>query len=194
MDFITSVYANVCGQGRCLMVDGLALPVCQRCLGLYVGAALTGVWMLGSGMWRRGLPKQRVFPLQAGVLLAAMLGGTHVIDLGPAWRVLCGLWTGHVVVLWLVGGARHLWQASLSADLAGRRWSRRDELHSVLAAALLAILAFVLPKWPVLAWHAWTAVITAGMVFLAVAVAGACVAIAAWWVYALHQASTTSVK
>ncbi len=180
MDFVTSASAHVCGQGRCFLVDGVALPVCQRCMGLYLGAAMTGVWLFSSRVGGRGLPSNRVFLIHAVVLLAAMLGGIHVIDFGATWRLLCGLWAGHIFVLWLVGGAHYLWHTSLPVASTGLGCSRRDEFHSVLAIAVLVALAFVIPEWHLLGWHVWTTLITAGALILVSAVAGAAAAIAAW--------------
>jgi len=107
MDALTYIFSHVCGQGRPFVLDGEALPVCQRCLGLYAGAALTGLWILASGLWRRALPERSAAYAHIVMLLAAMAGGVHWLDAGPTWRLVCGLWTGHVAMLWLVGGAGH---------------------------------------------------------------------------------------
>jgi hypothetical protein len=116
------------------------------------------------------------------ILLAAMLGGIHVIDFGQSWRLLCGLWTGHVVVLWLVGGTRHLWHLPLRGAPVGLAWSQRDELHSTIATAVLTALAFAIPRWLLFGRHVWTALIIAGAVALVLAVAGSEVATARWCV------------
>jgi len=107
MDALTYIFSHVCGQGRPFVLDGEALPVCQRCLGLYAGAALTGLWLVASGAWRRALPERSVAYANIVMLLAAMAGGVHWVDAGPTWRLVCGLWTGHVAMLWLAGGAGH---------------------------------------------------------------------------------------
>ena len=112
---LTEFFSHVCGQGRAFILDGEALPVCQRCLGLYAGAALTGLWLVASGAWRRALPERSVAYAHIAMLLAAIAGGVHWVDAGPAWRLVCGLWTGHVAMLWLVGGAGHFLR------LAGRK-------------------------------------------------------------------------
>ena len=61
MQALTDIFSHFCGQGSCFVVDGAALPVCQRCLGLYVGALLTAVWLAATGIWRRGLGSWSVF-------------------------------------------------------------------------------------------------------------------------------------
>jgi hypothetical protein len=63
METAEQIFSFVCGQSRSFIADGAALPVCQRCLGLYLGAALTALWLLGTGIWRRGLPSWSVFLL-----------------------------------------------------------------------------------------------------------------------------------
>jgi len=192
MDLFTSAYAHVCGQGRCFVADGAALPVCQRCMGLYVGAALTSAWIFSFHVWRRGLPSWRIFLIHAVILLTAMLGGIHVLDFGPSWRLLCGLWTGHAFVLWLVGSAQHLRNASLSIAPTRLGWSPRDEIHSMLAIMLLPALAFALPRRLLLGWQFWTVVITAGALTLMSSVVGAAIAITALSVRAMKHPCAVS--
>jgi hypothetical protein len=180
MDWITSLFASVCGQGRCFIVDGAALPVCQRCLGLYLGAVLTGLWLLGSGLWRRGLPSRRVWPVQAIVLFAALLSGVHAIDAGPTGRLLCGLWTGHVASLWLWGGARHLRHSSQVAVSPLPSWTGREELQSVALVAMLAVLSGFVPHRLPLGWYGWTFSIIAGAASLLVFVGASVVAVVSW--------------
>lgn len=148
MDVLNQVFASLCGQQRCFVVDGLPLPVCQRCLGLYLGALLTGLWLLVSGVWRRGLPPTGLVTLHALLLGSALLGGTHVIDVGPRWRLFCGLSTGHVVVLWLVCGATQLWHAP--GEDAPRRlaWGLGQ---TRAAGALIALFAVLAAAWPTVA-------------------------------------------
>jgi len=110
MNLLTEIFSHLCGQGRCFVIDGAALPVCQRCLGLYVGALVTLACLAASGAWRRGLPSRSIFAVNVAALLAAILGGLHVLDFGPLWRLACGMWTGQVATLWLIGGSVHLWQ------------------------------------------------------------------------------------
>jgi hypothetical protein len=127
-------------------------------LGLYLGAALTAGWLIGTGLWRRGLPSRRLFPLHAAILLAAMLGGVHMLDFGPTWRVLCGLWTGHVVIVWLLGGGRELWLGTtggisvrascvrVDTSRQTARGTRRHEIHWIAAVAVVTALGLLVPQ------------------------------------------------
>ncbi|MBN1845258.1 MAG: DUF2085 domain-containing protein [Sedimentisphaerales bacterium] len=140
MNGISELVSHLCGRGRCFVIDGQALGVCQRCLGLYVAAALTGGYLLAGRIWRRGLPSRPVAWVHIALLLVALAGGVHWLDLGPRWRLLCGLWTGHVITFWLVAGGFHL--------LALRRrpgrlapWRPDEELTAVAAAGMLVPLA-----------------------------------------------------
>jgi hypothetical protein len=112
LDTCRSLCSHLCGQKHCLVVGGTVLPLCQRCLGLYSAMLITGTALLGSGAWRRGYPPGGKVILHAALLLAAMAGGLHWIDAGPAWRVLCGFWTGHVAAAWLLGGGAVLFGLS----------------------------------------------------------------------------------
>lgn len=175
---MTDLGAYVCGQQRCFVVDGVPLPVCQRCLGLYAGAALTWGGLLLGGAWRRTLPPRPVVALQAVALIAALLGGLHVIDGGPAWRLLCGLWTGHVVVVWLVGGAGQLSAAGGSHPLPG--WSRRASIISAAAPAVLVGLAWSFAAWGRGGWYLWSGIALLGVLLLAFSAALALAALGRW--------------
>jgi uncharacterized membrane protein len=197
-DTFTALFSYLCGQGRAFIIDGKALPVCQRCLGLYAGAALTGVWLLASGIWRRGLPERSVSIANILMLAAAMLGGLHIIDGTPAWRLTCGLWTGHVAMLWLVGGATHLRQAAarrrMAAELstypareAAERallidppWPRRDTGQALAAAPILAALAALFDRFAITGWSFWTGLAVLGVLMLTAALTHAASAVIAW--------------
>jgi uncharacterized membrane protein len=175
---LSAIFSHLCGQGRCFDIDGSALPVCQRCLGLYVGALLTAAWVLSARLWRRGLPAWSVFVANLAMLLAALLGGLHVLDLGPRWRFACGLWTGHVVTLWLIGAAGALWLAQ-----SGRvelPWRRSDKAAGVLAGPLLAGLAAMFDRLQPLGWWFWSIAAVAGAVCLGLSIAGTALALARW--------------
>ena len=180
MDSVSEFFSYLCGQARCFVAEGRALPVCQRCLGLYTAALLTGMWLAASGIWRRGLPARRVFLGHVVMLVAAILGGLKVVDLGATWRVLCGLWTGHVALLWLVGGVVHL--RSLRSCEHGPQygWRRRDEIQGFVFVLLCVVLAFAFERAMPLGWGVWTGVAIAGAVILLTASVAALVALSFW--------------
>jgi len=180
MDTLTDIFSYVCGQRACLVADGQVLCVCRRCMGLYVGAAATGLWLAGSGIWRRGLPSWGVFLVNEVTILAAMLGGLHVWDGPTVWRLTCGLWTGHVAMLWLVGGAGHLWRASSREPTPQVPWRRRDKAQALAMPLLLAGAAFAIPPGMALGAGVWTAAIVAGALGLLASVLAAAAALTAY--------------
>ena len=174
METLREIFSFICGQGRCFVVNGTALPLCQRCMGLYAGAFLTTIWLVTSGIWRRGLPSWSVFLVNTATLLAAMLGGLHLFDYGPVWRLTCGLWSGHVAVLWLIGGAVHLWRLSRPQMRLHLPWRRRDRLQGLVFPAVLAGFAAVFPALLQIGWYSWTTVAVLGVgVLLVTTVAAA---------------------
>ena len=187
METLTAIFAHVCGQGRCFIIDGVPLPVCERCSGLYFGALLTGVWLLASRIWRRGLPQRRVVCLQAGALILALLGGLHVLDTGPGWRLLCGLWTGHVAAVWLVTGASQLKVSTRRMPSGMLTWPRKATVQAIVASLAMPLLAGLLVVCPHKAWWGWTSAIVCGSAILAAAVTRALLvlAIVAWSVAGL---------
>ncbi|MCJ7543291.1 MAG: DUF2085 domain-containing protein [Phycisphaerae bacterium] len=199
MDLLIELFGYLCGRGRCFVVDGAALPVCERCLGLYVGAAVTVVWVVAARLWRRGLPPGAVVAGHLVVLAGAMLGGLHVIVSGPLWRLICGLTTGHVLMLWLALGAVHLWRAGRLSPVPPRRWGRGQTVPAMAIVILLAIAGAASLTVPGLkrlgettpagavatgalswAWGFWTILAAAGAVALAVAVVCAVMSVAAF--------------
>jgi uncharacterized membrane protein len=197
MDLLTQLLGYLCGRGRCFVVDGMALPVCQRCLGLYVAAAVTAEWVLVARLWRRGLPPPAVLAGHLLLLAGAILGGVHVLDSGSLWRVICGAATGHVAMLWLAVSAGHLWRAGQVAEAAPRRWRRRDSIPAVVIIILLVAAGAAAATVPALnrlgeglpaagdtavapwwAWGYWVWTILAAVGAAALGVAGVCVAAA----------------
>ena len=186
VDTLSWLFSHVCGQARCFVVDGAALPVCQRCLGLYAGASLTAGWLVVCRLWRAGLPPRSVIAVNSVMLIAALLGGIHAIDIGPVWRLMCGLWTGHVVMLWLVCGAGELRRLARPAAASATTWGRMATASALAAGPLLAALACGLPRLLVGGWFVWTGLAAIGLVCLACATAAAAFSIGAWFLRATH--------
>jgi hypothetical protein len=181
MDALTAIFSHVCGQKHVFTASGEALCVCQRCLGMYVGAALTAGWVAGSGLWRRGLATWGVFLIQELAILLAMLGGVHVWGHSPMGRVLCGLWTGHVVLLWLVGGGGHLWRLACHPARPQLPWRRGDKLQAAAVPLALVGVAWLTPRAMGLGWTFWSLAAAAGAAAL---VAGLVLAVSGAAAYA----------
>ncbi len=192
-DALTAIFSHLCGQGRAFSLGGQALPVCERCLGLYAGAALTAAWLLATGVRRRGLPHLEGAVVQSAALLAAMAGGLHWVDAGPVWRLACGLWTGHVAMAWLVGGANHLRRPAQPAPAADEPWPWGKRLQTVLAPAVLAAGAWAFARWAAAggpgpaAWYGASALVVLGAAALLAALARAAVLSATYLLGALRR-------
>ncbi len=169
VETMTELFSYICGQSRSFVADSVLLPVGQRCLGLYVGALLTAPWLLGTGIWRCGLPSRNVFLVHVAALFVAMLGGLHVIDPGPLWRFAFGLWTGHVTLLWLSGAAVHFWALSRPDIRADLPWRFAQEVQGMAFPAALAGLAVAFPVLLPLGWSFWTVAAVLGVAALAAA-------------------------
>lgn len=163
MDWVHEIFSHLCGSGRRFVVDGAALPLCQRCLGLYVGAAVTLAWLIASGIWRCGLGGKLVNIVRAACLLAAMIAGIGWIDPGERWRFLFGLWTGHVAICWMIGGAGSLWRAARPQSLPLERWRPAETLQAIVAPAAIAMIASGFPLLAGLGWWFWTLVSVLGV-------------------------------
>ena len=190
MEVLSEIFSQLCGRGRCFDAGGAALPLCQRCLGLYVGAAATALWMVVSGIWRRGLPSRAVFLAHLAMLAAGILGGLHVIDAAPAWRVTCGLWAGHVAALWLFGGAVAL--RRLRRAEGQLPWPRRDSLQALAAGPVLAAMGVAIPQLMWLGAGFWSVAAAVGAMVLAAAVAAAIVGVGAHLLAAMRARPATT--
>lgn len=169
METADYLFSFICGQARVFVIDGAPLPLGQRCLGLYTGSLLTALWVLGTGLWRRGLPTRGVVAVNAAMLLAAMLGGLHVVDPGPLWRFALGLWTGHVALLWLAGAAGHFRSLMQPDPREELPWRTRDTIQAMAFPVGLAALAASFPILHSLGWTLWTAIAFLGAAALAAA-------------------------
>jgi uncharacterized membrane protein len=180
VDAVTDLFAHLCSQDRCFVLDGQALPVCQRCFGLYAGAAVTTTWLLLTGGWRCGLPNRPAGWVQGIVLFTAMLGGLHVVDGGPAWRLACGLWTGHVVTLWLTGAAAQLAQVALPHHPLIRPWRPAQNVQMLAACPLLAGAAWIFAARVESGRIACTILAAAGVASLAAVIVTTIACLALW--------------
>lgn len=134
MECLADVLARVCGQDPCWVLGGEALPFCQRCTGLYVGAAVAAVLSL---LFR---PRPTNLSLGThGLLLLLMVPfGYHLVPQNGVLRTLTGqlFAVGLVCYLSLLPGSRL------------GRWPRKDRaMPRAHAAGVLASLVIV--QWTV---------------------------------------------
>ena len=190
----TAIFSHLCGQGRCLLVEGVPLPVCQRCLGLYIAAAVTGAYLIVSGAWRQGYPARRAIVVHSLMLMAAMLGGLHLIDFGPTWRLVCGLWTGHVAMIWLLGGARSLQMSVWPPDQPTEARDKHARPVGWLAPVLYGVAAWGFVSAQPGGWWIWTSLAAVGAGFLLLAILLAVSTVFAWLATASRTALSANHK
>ncbi len=128
------VFSLICSQNpaHTWAPNGVPLPLCERCTGFYVGAAIALVLLL----WFRPVPNRLFRWLHAMLVLAMTPFGFHLVSHGAILRTMSGQWFGFGVVglLWLLPGAR------LAQTAGGRVWS--TWLHPLIGAASIVALPF----------------------------------------------------
>jgi uncharacterized membrane protein len=138
IDWLTSAFSLVCGRHAEHMwaPGGLALPCCQRCTGLYVGALCAVILQL----LLRPRASARFLWVHAVFLLQMAPFGFHWVPQGPILRTLSGTLFafGIVACLWLLPGAR--WSPS-----GGNRHCHPWEYALALVGS--AMLPLVLALW-----------------------------------------------
>lgn len=101
LELLTQLFAAVCGQNpeHTWAPGGVLLPVCQRCAGLYAGAAVAALLHL----WARPRLTPRRLELHGAFLLLMVPFGFHWLPEGPLLRGMTGVLFGFGVVtfLWL---------------------------------------------------------------------------------------------
>lgn len=100
--FMRQIFGFVCSQNpaHTWAPGDELLPVCQRCTGLYVGAALALLLLL----WFRPATDARYRCLHAALVLLMTPFGFHLLPHGAVLRTMSGQWFGFGVVglLWLL--------------------------------------------------------------------------------------------
>jgi uncharacterized membrane protein len=106
MEFLARTFALVCGQNpeHTWAPGGWALPCCQRCTGLYVGALMAVLLLVCFRPRLSG----RFLQVHGLFLLQMVPFGFHWLPQGPVARTVTGVLFGFGVVtfLWLVPAAR----------------------------------------------------------------------------------------
>jgi uncharacterized membrane protein len=98
MNWLAQIFSHVCGQVHCWAPGGVAMPVCERCLGLYLGA----LWSLGLIVTLRAAPSRALVWLHGMAMLAMLPFGYHLVPHGPTVRTVTGFLFGVGMVYYLV--------------------------------------------------------------------------------------------
>ncbi len=130
--FMRQIFSFVCGQNvaHTWAPGGVLLPLCQRCTGFYVGAAISLILLL---VFRPPL-NGRYRWFHVALVLGMTPFGFHLVPHGAVLRTVSGQWFGFGVVglLWLLPGLR-------SGDKQGRAASSRG-LHLLLGLTSVILL------------------------------------------------------
>jgi uncharacterized membrane protein len=142
LEILNHLFAAVCGQNpdHTWAPGGILLPCCQRCLGLYAGAAVA----IAMHWWLRPRLTTRFLEVHGAFLLLMAPFGFHWVPQGPALRTITGMLFGFGVVtyLWLpVNRVFHRRRARMEDGVWQRRLpsagaqSRSADLRSAVAQA-----------------------------------------------------------
>ncbi len=130
MDLIYHLFSAVCGQhpDHTWTSAGVPLPCCQRCLGLYAGAAVA----MALHGWLKPRLTGRFLEVHGLFLLVMAPFGFHWLPQGPVLRTLTGILFGFGVVtfLWLPLAAR------ITEESAGRNSKWKEGLATQSRAIL----------------------------------------------------------
>ncbi len=98
-DALDFVFSFICGQnpGHSWSPGGVLLPCCQRCTGLYVGAAIAAALHL----WLKPRLSARFLQLHGGFLLLMVPFGFHWLPQGALVRTVTGVLFGCGLVTFL---------------------------------------------------------------------------------------------
>ena len=107
MNSLSILFSFLCHQNtaRCFDIDGLLLPLCQRCTGVYTGMGISFIWLLANRYYRKGLPPRSI--IYANIVSVAIMPifGFHLLDPGPGWRLWSGLIFGNAVAFLILPGS-----------------------------------------------------------------------------------------
>ena len=95
------LFSNFCHQNpeRSFSFAGQALPFCQRCTGLYVGAVAAAVFLASFGRRQRRPAPRPVMVANVLFLLAMGAFGFGLIETSPAGRYVVGALFGSALVM-----------------------------------------------------------------------------------------------
>ena len=139
---VTHLFAWLCGQNptHSWAPGGIMLPCCQRCSGLYAGAALAVLALF----WLRPRLSKSFLEVHGACLVFMVPLGLHWVAQGPVLRTVSGVLFGFGVAafLWLPLASRLGWETgSAFPPRLGGGSARVYGLTLLAAAALVPALA-----------------------------------------------------
>ena len=107
MNVLSTIFSFLCHQNpaRSFCIDGMLLPLCQRCTGLYVGIGISFIWLLINRYYKKGLPPRNIIYVNIASLVIMGVFGYHLLDPGPGWRLWSGLVFGNAVAFLILPGS-----------------------------------------------------------------------------------------
>jgi len=124
MNLLRELFSHICGQQHCWVLGGQALPFCQRCTGLYVGAICALILIVTF----RLRPNAFLYWIHGIFLLVMIPYGFHFVPQGASVRTLTGVLFGFGLVYYLALNPLTAWQ-----------WWKPDSMSRTMAYFLLAM-------------------------------------------------------
>jgi len=141
MNVLNTIFSFLCHQNpaRSFCIDGMLLPLCQRCTGLYVGMGISFIWLLANRYYKKGLPSRSTTRINIASLVIMGVFGYHLLDPGPEWRLWSGLVFGNAIAFLILPGSSAIYNKSKIAENYTRL--------SNLSFFIMFIFLNIIPLW-----------------------------------------------
>jgi len=145
MNAFSYLFSLVCSQdaGRSFVIDGQALPFCQRCTGVYIGMGLSFAFLLLTRYHKKGLPPRGIVYINIVSLLVMPVFGYHVLDPGALWRMWSGLIFGNAIAFLLLPAASTI----LAGGEVSGTYSRGATWWFIIFLILLNVIPVLVPVY-----------------------------------------------
>lgn len=160
--WLYDLYSHVCGQlpAHTSAPGGSPLPFCQRCTGLYAGAAVAAAMHVAL----RIRASERFLQVHGGLLLLMVPLGFHWLPQDALVRMLSGVVFGAGVV-------SYLWLTAAPRVFALRDLDQRGAFaYAAAIAATVVLVPLAASHGGVASWRALVVTATAGLAALALLV------------------------
>jgi uncharacterized membrane protein len=97
-------------EERCIEMFGVAMPICSRCTGIYLGMLLGILTYAAAGFALKSAPAFNKVALLIAVLPLALDGGTQAMMLRESTnplRIVSGLMAGTAFAMWVLSEMEH---------------------------------------------------------------------------------------